>query len=258
MSRKGIMAARSDLTASFRLETGGPRCLLIHGFTGTPAELRYLAARLAQAGFDVAVPCLPGHGADAARRTGIADWLAAGRDALRAAADRGPVRVAGLSMGALIGLALAVERPDLVANLALLAPAVRLRQPGRAVAGLCRRLPVIERFVPRVTKGGSDLRDPAARAWNPTAKLVPLHGLVEVAALGRQALDLAPRVRCPTLLLLGALDGTIDNGAARQLGARLPIPPDVRVIAGSGHQIALDRGRGEVADRVIAHFLHPA
>ncbi len=252
------MASLSDPTASFKLENDGPRCLLIHGFTGTPAELSYLAARLAQDGFDVSVPCLPGHGADSARVTGIADWMAAGREALLAAADRGPVRIAGLSMGALVGLALAVERPELVASLALLAPAVRLRQPARAAAELCRRFPVLVRLVPRVSKDGSDLRDPAARRWNPTAKLVPLHGLVEVAEFGRQARELAPRVQCPTLCLLGALDGTIDNAAARQLCATLPSAPETRVIAGSGHQLGLDRGRGEVADRVIAHFRHSA
>jgi carboxylesterase len=251
------MATRADRTASFRLETGGPRCLLIHGFTGTPAELAYLAARLAQDGFDVSAPCLPGHGKDSGRETGIADWVAAGREALLTAAERGPVRIAGLSMGALVCLALAAERPDLVACLALLAPAVRLQEPGRAVAQLCRRFPLLTRLVPRIPKNGSDLRDPAARAWNPTGNNVSLHGLAQVAEFGDQALALAPRVTCSTLLLLGALDHTIDNAAARRLYAALPEASDCREIAGSGHQLGLDRGRGEVADRVIAHFHHP-
>jgi carboxylesterase len=231
---------------------------LIHGFTGSPAELFYLAARLAQGGFDVSVPCLPGHGQDSGRVTGIGDWVAAGREALLAAADRGPVRVAGLSMGALVGLELAAERPELVACLALLAPAVRLREPARGAAELCRRLPILMRLVPSVSKNGSDLRDPAARAWNPTGNRVPLHGLVQVAEFGREAKELAPRVRCPTLLLLGELDGTIDNEAAERLLAHLPGAAGAHVIAGSGHQVALDRGRGEVADRVIAHFRHQA
>jgi carboxylesterase len=252
------MAAPLDRTASFRLESDGPRCLLIHGFTGSPAELSYVAARLAQAGFDVSAPCLPGHGRDADRESGIADWTAAGREALLAAADRGPVRIAGLSMGALVGLALAVERPDLVACLALLAPAVQLEQPGRAIAGMFRRFPALLRLVPRIAKrGGSDLRDPAARAWNPTGGFIPFHGLVQLAEFGARALELAPRVQCPTLMLLGELDATISNEAARRLAARLPGNTDVRVIPSSGHQIALDRGRGEVADLVIAHFRQP-
>jgi carboxylesterase len=238
--------------ASFRLKREGARCLLIHGFTGTPAELAYLADRLAQSGFDVSAPCLPGHGADAGHRAGSADWIRAGREALLAAADRGPVCVAGLSMGALVGLVLAAERTDLVARLALLAPAVRLAQPGLAVARLARRLSSLAGL--RIPKGTSDLRDRAARAWNPTGRFVPLYGLGQLSELGRQALELAPRVQSPTLVLLGALDATIDNAAAGLLCRRLPRADGPHVIGGSGHQIALDRGRGEVADRVIAHF----
>src|SRR5512143_863129 len=50
--------------------------LLIHGFTGTPYEVRPLAEHLAGRGLEVATPVLPGHGQDAAalNRTTWRDW----------------------------------------------------------------------------------------------------------------------------------------------------------------------------------------
>ena len=38
------------------------RCVLLHGYTATPQQLRTWAMAFAQAGFAVEVPLLPGHG----------------------------------------------------------------------------------------------------------------------------------------------------------------------------------------------------
>ena len=49
--------------------------LLIHGLTGTPIELRYIANGLARAGFTVSVPQLAGHRPDAEAQPDP-DWRA--------------------------------------------------------------------------------------------------------------------------------------------------------------------------------------
>ncbi|HUB06211.1 MAG TPA: alpha/beta fold hydrolase [Myxococcales bacterium] len=247
------MPVTPDPTQAFRLEAGGPRCLLLHGFTGTPAELRYLGERLQARGFDVLAPCLPGHGRDFRTDCGADDWLAAARQALDSCA--GGVRIAGLSMGALLGVLLAAERPDRVTALALLAPAVRLQRPSLAVARLVRRLPLLARLLPSIPKfGGSDVRDPGARAYVPAGARVPLHGLAELAALGERALAAAPRVRCPALVALGELDGTIDNAAARELAHRLGGPTELLALPESAHQVGIDRDRETLARAVGALF----
>ena len=56
-------------------------CLLVHGFTGTPQNVRPLADYLARRGLAVSAPRMPGHGTavqdlDA---TGPQDWLGAPR-----------------------------------------------------------------------------------------------------------------------------------------------------------------------------------
>ncbi len=58
-------------------KAGKKGVLLIHGFLGSPFEMKYLANRFIQNGFTVSVPRLPGHGTsleDMARFTG-SDWL---------------------------------------------------------------------------------------------------------------------------------------------------------------------------------------
>src|SRR6476469_2660368 len=97
--------------------------LLAHGITGAPTEMKLLIRRLAARGFTVSCPQLAGHCSTIAelRRTRWTDWyasLAAAFDALRAECDT--VCVSGLSMGALLALKLASDRPESVDGIATL------------------------------------------------------------------------------------------------------------------------------------------
>lgn len=103
--------------------------LLLHGFTGSPSSMRELAERLAEAGHDVELPCLPGHGTtvDDMIATTWADWSGAVADAheqLAARVER--VVVAGQSMGGALALWTALQRP--VTGLVCINPVV-LPQP---------------------------------------------------------------------------------------------------------------------------------
>jgi hypothetical protein len=70
--------------AAFRLDGGAPAALLLHGFLGTPAEMRGLAGALNRQGWTAEVPLLPGFGSDVATLTErrCMEWL----DAVEAAA----------------------------------------------------------------------------------------------------------------------------------------------------------------------------
>lgn len=48
--------------STFLLEGGWVGLLLIHGFTGSPTEMRLVGESLNQRGITVSAPCLPGHG----------------------------------------------------------------------------------------------------------------------------------------------------------------------------------------------------
>jgi carboxylesterase len=107
----------------FFLPGGEDAVLLIHGLTGTPAEMRAVAKRLAQRGFSVMCPQLAGHcGSVAAlRRSTWQDWYGSIERAFEALKQRyARVYVAGLSMGALIALKLAEQKGSRVDGLGLL------------------------------------------------------------------------------------------------------------------------------------------
>ena len=115
-------------TASFTL--GPPQgeaiaaVLLIHGFTGSPWEVRPLGEALAARGFHVQAIRLPGHGVDPEAMAWVTwrDWEHAAEEALKQLRGFQHVFVAGLSMGALLGMLLAARHPNRVSGLAMMAP----------------------------------------------------------------------------------------------------------------------------------------
>jgi len=104
--------------------TGPVRMLAIHGLTGYGGRWQHLAADLPE--ISIAAPDLLGHG----RSSWAAPWtldanVAAFAQLLDDEADT-PVLVVGHSFGGAIALALAAARPDKVAALLLLDPAIGL------------------------------------------------------------------------------------------------------------------------------------
>ncbi|MCK5736615.1 MAG: alpha/beta fold hydrolase, partial [Spirochaetaceae bacterium] len=105
--------------------------LCLHGFTGYPGEMAYPAKRLLDAGWDVKVPRLSGHGTcgDDFRKNTVADWrkqISEEWKNLDARYDE--VCVLGHSMGGLMALDLAIGYP--VGKIAIMAPLLGIRKPG--------------------------------------------------------------------------------------------------------------------------------
>ncbi|HLI18217.1 MAG TPA: alpha/beta fold hydrolase, partial [Rhodanobacteraceae bacterium] len=108
--------------ADFMLRGGRAGVLLVHGLTGTPAEMRFVGKGLNRAGFTVYGMQLAGHcGSEAdLLKTGWRDWARSvreGADRMRREVDH--LFVAGLSMGSVLALNLAIERPQWVDGLGL-------------------------------------------------------------------------------------------------------------------------------------------
>jgi carboxylesterase len=112
MTEVAIMSGAEPFSAP-----GGPHgALVLHGFTGSPHSMRSLGQALAEAGFAVEVPLLPGHGTtpEEMMTTGWAEWSAgaeAAYEKLAANCDR--VVVAGLSMGGTLTVWLAARHPEI-------------------------------------------------------------------------------------------------------------------------------------------------
>lgn len=104
-------------------------CLLLHGLAGSPFEMRPLADALEADGHTVSNEPLPGHGGDVSAylKSGYAQWQAAALTRYRELCRRGPVWLAGYSLGGLLALDICVaaargEAPSPAGLLALAVP----------------------------------------------------------------------------------------------------------------------------------------
>lgn len=226
--------------------------LLLHGFGDTPRTLEYLARALAESGYTVHAPLLPGHGRtlDAFSRTRAKEWITAARDAYAELRGTHPsVSVMGLSMGGALGIILAAEAPDLPA-LALVAPYVSMPRRARLVARLHRAWQL---FTPVFRSGGQrSILDPAEKARSLAYGLLTPRTLFELSRIVRRVQASLPRIKAPTLVIHGVNDERIPPDAAAREYARLGAPTKELVWAREGgHVLTVDVGRERVTGLVI-------
>lgn len=113
------------LKSDYKIDLAGGEdaVLLIHGLTGSPFEMKYLARKLNAAGFTVKGPCLAGHGRTLAdlRKTRWQDWYQTAHETFNdLKRNYKSVSVSGLCMGTLLAICLAAEHGDEVSALSLL------------------------------------------------------------------------------------------------------------------------------------------
>lgn len=234
-------------TAPLRVEGAAPTVLAFHGFCGVPQEVAVVCDAARATGLSATAPLLAGHGTSAADLAPLRfrDWVDSVRESLAAASREGPVLLAGLSLGSLVALQLALEQPARVAGLVVLGNALWLAQPFpglalRAVKAL--RLPDFgfPKFAP-------DIADPQARRRHTTYPSQPVYCAIDVQdAAGRLREELG-RITCPTLILHGAHDRVCPVSNAWRLAERLGSSDvEVRIFPRSRHVLTCDVERPQV------------
>lgn len=198
-----------------------PTVLAFHGFTGTPQEVALVVEAAQELGLAAEAPLLPGHGLHVAdlARTRFADWLAAAELHYRRAAERGPVVVAGLSMGSLLALNLAKNHPHSTAGVVALSNALWLGTPWPTLP-----LQLIDRLrLPDfwLSKSGSDIGDLDQRAVHLTYSAQPIRAAISLLRAGAELAGQLHHVHAPTLILHGALDAVAPVQNAFRVAVRL-------------------------------------
>lgn len=188
---------------------GGPiGVLLIHGFTGSPASMRPWGQDLAERGYTVRVPRLPGHGTtwQDMNTTGWQDWyreVDAALTELRTHCDT--VVVAGLSMGGCLSLRLAEQRPTDVDVVVLVNPAVALKNAALPF------LPVLKRLMPSLPGIGNDIKKAGADeiGYDKT----PLRALASQITMWKDVRTNLAKVGQPLLFFRSDEDHVVDIGS---------------------------------------------
>jgi carboxylesterase len=235
----------------FHLQGGQAAALLVHGFPGTPLEMRATAEALHELGFTTKGILLPGFGTEIETLPDktARDWLDA---VLFALADlrrtHAPLVLVGNSMGAALCLAATAQiRVDAVI---LYAPFWKLSNP------LWAALPLLRRILPRVKPmrimkpdfnnaqfreglteflPGIDIDDPAIREQILDFAL-PLGLFDEIRKAGQLGYRAIPHQSAPTLILQGRDDNLVNPQLTRANLTRYPVPVTYAEFPG-GHDL---------------------
>lgn len=261
---------RSPHHQPFSIGSGPAGVLLIHGFPGTPAEMRPIGELLAGCGWKAHGLLLPGFGPDIAslEQRWRSDWLQAASQAYdQLFAEQQPVALVGYSMGAALAMHLAAHRSP--QRLVLLAPFWRL--PG----WLPKLAPLARRFLPRLRPlrkadfndarlqemfnrilPDVDLSDARVQETIREQFTLPVAAVDEMLRLGRSAYHQANLITSPTLIIQGAQDKLVQPRLTAQLRKKIDnrlvtyieLPGDHELLAESSAQ------RDEIA-RLVVNFL---
>ncbi len=199
--------------APISLAGGSVTVILLHGFTGSPAEMALLATALHAKGYAVEVPLLVGHGTQLNDLLPVhpQQWVDQVDGVLRSQLARGQqVVLGGLSMGSILALQAALRFPE-IRGLMLYSPPIGSRDVRRFFA------PLLTRLVKTVAKPPCDYADPTTvdRLWSYDRYPVICSSLVLrlIAQVRRQL----TAVHQPMLVIASRRDNVVTERGVRRL-----------------------------------------
>jgi carboxylesterase len=254
---------------SLFIQGGRVGVLLVHGLGGTPVELRFIAQALARAGHTVYCCQLAGHcrTPEELRRSTWREWYAsveAAHDRLAESCD--VILAGGLSMGGILALHLAQQRPQGLHGLILFAPTLKLdgwSMPWRSVLlQYVRPLPIRlelelaerepyglkDERVRRIVVASMQSGDAAAAGVFST----PMRSMAHFNSLVAEVKPRLRHVRQPALIVHPRDDDIASLKNAQYLQANLGGLVDTLVLDNSYHMVTLDQQRHIVADRTAS------
>lgn len=210
--------------------------------------MRPLAEALADAGFAIEMPRLPGHGTSTADmiETGWDDWLTEAERALTALQARTPsgkVVVAGLSMGGALTAALAEGHPELAGIVLINAPVGVPDELAVAVEEmLASGMEVMDSI-------GGDIADPDAdeASYDET----PLRPLLTMIMAGQDVRVGLPEIHVPTLIITSRQDHVVNPEDSDVLAEQIAGPVERVWLEKSFHVATLDYDKAEVEHRTV-------
>lgn len=177
--------------------------LVIHGFTSTTSAMLGLAKKHAEAGFNVELPCLAGHGTkwEDLNKISYLDWIKDLETALTKLKKRSKkIFITGLSLGGGLALYLAGKHPEL-SGIILINNACVFTDPAFWF------VPIIKKIVPSVKGVASDIADPNEKeiAYDRT----PTNGVHEMLKMLKIMRPMLKDITLPILIFKSRQDHVI-------------------------------------------------
>ncbi len=239
--------------------------LLLHGFTASPAEVRWLGESLSSQDFTVFAPLLPGHGADYRdlSRVRWRNWVLAAIDGYHVLAQQcEKVIIAGHSMGGLVTLVLAAHTDEAKIQLAgacvMAAPIffpkraamlARYARPVLRYSDQTDRSPFVEKLREEQTRRGET---PAGRIRYDRWSTNGVHQVIELAKAANAGLN---TIQTPLLLIYARKDRSAPLSNGEHIAQHATFDTELRIVEEGGHILTQDEGKTQVFEWV-SDFAH--
>lgn len=234
------------------LPGGKTGCLLVHGFTAMPAEMKSLASHLHQQGFTVLTIRLAGHATHPSdlQRTLWTDWLVSIEEGLCLLHGLcSQVFLIGQSLGGALTL-LAASRYPLTGAIAISTPFGSRKTP------LSLRLAALGKVMikKKVTRAPAPLNE-RREAGYPAYPAFPAAILLQNRKCFAALPAALPQIKIPVLLLHSSADTGVPADCSRQIFAQIDTPAkQMQIFDGMDHSMVCDPRREEVF-AVISTFI---
>jgi carboxylesterase len=226
----------------FFFQGGEIGCLLVHGFTGSPSEMRYLGDYLAKQGYTVKGVRLAGHGTtpEEMADTTWPDWYKSVETAYHELCEHcSKVFILGLSMGGILTLHASVQFPT--SGIVVINAPIFLQDQTAFLT------PVLKHVLSYTNK-----KDFQPIEDNFAYPKMPLKCVSSLLSLIRTVRRELPKVNSPLLLLQSDKDKTVIPRSAdyifSKVGAR---EKEIVRFPKSGHLLTIGVEREEVAKRIV-------
>ncbi len=253
MKKKNIPELLNNATALIKTDSSEKGILLLHGFTGTPAEMKYLGERISRSGYSLYIPRYPGHGTSLEEMvlTESRDWYISAREALIELMNYcQEVYLVGMSMGGILSILLAREFP--IKRIALLSVPASIKEKSiyiTPIVGIFKK--ILWRMDP--TKGVSCEE---ARSYHVCYNMgIPTRQSWQLLRLIRRAMKNLPDVHADALLIQSKNDSIIPRNSIDSIYKRIGSMVKEKVLLErSDHAITIDFEKDIVADKIIEFF----
>jgi carboxylesterase len=237
-------------------KAGCPGCLLIHGFTGAPKEMRWMGEYLSAQGYPSLGIRLFGHATrpEDMIRARYTDWMASVEDGyhlLRGVADR--IYLVGLSMGGILSLLMSTKL-DVVGVVAMSTPyRIPYDYPVLAIKFLSKIL----RYQPKSKEEpGASWFDKYAYAEHISYPQNPVRSAAELQLLVAEMRAALPKVNVPVLLIHSKNDTYVPPENVEQIYADLGTLDKAKLyVTEAGHVVTRDAARDQVFE-AASEFIH--